>query len=151
MSGWAAVKAHLTAYLPTLDGLDSADAVSEGVSLSKGQRLTFATVGSTGDDDTIAGWYEVTDDEVTGLDAEQGDVIVRLTARSGDTDLTALSQTVEGWVTALRQHFKADRTLGGVLMQGSTVHVGRIDVSEAQTSNGAIVQNTVAVHYFTRL
>lgn len=150
MSGWSTVKGHLLTYLPTLSGLDAADAVSDGARLVQDDITGFAEVGGNSND-THAGSFEQTDDDIDTLTTETGEINVRLVARSGDTDLTALQTTVEGWLTSLRTHLKTDETLGGLLMQGSTVNLGRVDVGQAQTPNGSIVENTVAIRYFTRL
>lgn len=151
MSGFTLVKQHLLTYLPTLSGLTDPDAVGNGARLAQSDLTGYAEVGGNASD-TNAGSFRQTDDEIDTLVTEEGEVTVRFTARSGSTgDLATLESTCEGWVTSLRQHVKADQTLGGVLMQGSAVNLGRVDVGEAQTQEGAIVTYTVAVSYITRL
>lgn len=146
MSGWAAVKADLLAYLPTLPGLTDPDAVSDGASLAQTDRETYAEVGGAD-----AGFFQQDTDPIDTFIAETGEVNVRLVARSGDTALAALQTTVEAWLTALRQRYKADQTLAGTLTPGSTIYLGRVDVSQEQTDRGGLVVNTAAIRYTTRL
>lgn len=150
MTGWTLVKRDLLSFLPTLSGLDVAGAVTSGASLSGSGFTGYAEVAGNGDDES-GGYYEQDYDSVDGLVAETGEVYVRLVARSGDTDLDALQDQIDAWVTSLRQHYRADKTLGGALMQSSTVSVGRCDVEQGQTDKGGLARNTVAVRYQTRL
>ena len=150
MNGWTLVKRDLLAFIPTIDGLDEAGAVTSGASLSGSDFRGYAEVAGNGEDEN-GGFFEQVDDEIDGLIAEQGEVLVRLVARSGDTELDALQEQIDGWIASLRDHFRADKTLSRTLMQGSTVTVGRADVEQAQTGRGGLVRNTVAVRYFTRL
>lgn len=147
MTGWALVKDFLLLVLPNLDNLDDPDAVWDGAAMSQGDLRYVAEVGR--DDETNRGTYEQTDEDY--FTAETGEVLVRFTARSGDTDLEPLEDTVEGWVDTLRQTFRSDKTLGGTLTQSSTVNVGRVEKQAAQTGDGAIVRDTVAIRYSTRL
>lgn len=147
MTGWGEVKAFLLLTLPNLSGLDELDAVWDGPAVSSGLPFNYAEVGHDGE--TGRGFYELDHEDV--LTSESGEVMLRLTARSGETDVDALQDVVDGWVSQLQDIFHADKTLGGVLKQSSTVTVGRVDMNAAQSRDGAIVQNTVAVRYFTRL
>jgi hypothetical protein len=120
--------------------------------------------GPTVSGDDLTGWAIVGDDgdgrpatssrtTTTSLNSESGEVNVRLGARSGDSDapsLAALRQAVQSWIDSLRAHYKADKTLGKTLSQGSTVRVGR-STPPAQTKRGALVDALVTVTYFTRL
>lgn len=148
MTGWASVKSDLLTYLPTLAGLGE---VSNGPRLSKSSTPTFAEVGGSADD-PAGGYYDADDDSVDGLLRETGEVRVRFVARTGNTgDIDALQASIDGWITELRSHYKADQTLAGALLQGSTVTVGRVDIQHAQTPSGVFVENTASIRYLTRL
>lgn len=146
MNGWRVVHDDLLTFLPTLVGLTDPDAVSDGPSISHGERLNYASVGDDGDGGR--GFYEQ-DYENESMIAETGEVAVRLVSRSGDTDLATLHDTVDGWVMALRMHYAADKRVGD-LAQSSVVRVGRVLVQGTQTPNGAIAVHQVAVAYFAR-
>lgn len=147
MAGWDVVYGHLLELLPTLDGL-STDAVSDGPPLGDFPAF-FAAVGDDGDGN--AGNY-TQDYGDAGLVDETGEILCRLVAQSGDEkSLPTLRATVSGWVDDLSAAFRADKTLGGLLRQGSTVAVGRVEPSQQQTQQGAVVDATVAITYFTRL
>lgn len=146
MTGWNTIHAHHLTYLATLTGLDSTT-VFDGAALSRGQLPASAEVGWDGE--ASRGFYEQEHEDV--LTAETGTVYLRLTARSGATSPDGLQDTIDGWIDALRTHYAADKTLGGALRQGSNIAVGRVDLTLAQSKNGAAVQATVAVNYLTRL
>lgn len=149
MTPWETVHTDAMIFLATLPGLGLGN-VYDGPTVSADDHTGWAFVGDDGDGS--AGNFD--QDYDTSLNSESGEVNVRLVARSGDADapsLAALRQAVQSWIDSLRAHYKADKTLGKTLSQGSTVRVGRVDFRQAQTKRGAEVDALVTVTYFTRL
>lgn len=144
---WDAIYAWLlTTYLPTLSGL-SANTVFDGTPLTQDQLLTYAAVG----EEDPSGFADGDYDEIDALVAESGEIAITFVSRSGDDDLAPHRTTTKAWVDALRTYVKANQTLGGLLMQGSTVTVGRVETRQQKTSGGVRVERAVSLRYFTRL
>lgn len=149
MTVWEIVHTDATTFLATLTGL--AGNVFDGPTVDRDDLTGWAVVGDDGEGN--AGSF-TQDYDSEALNSETGEVNIRFVARSGDNDaasLAALRQAAQSWVDSLRTHYKADKTLGRVLTQGSTVNVGRTDVRQLQTKGGALVDLVVAVNYFTRI
>lgn len=145
MTGWQQVHTWLLGYLPTLTGLTNT--VFDGAVLTRDDMTAYAIVGDDGEGN--AGFFEQ-DYDLEPMVSETGEVNVRLIGRTGETDLSAVRDAAKAWVDSLRAAVAADKTLDGLLSQGSTVSVGRVDVRQLQTKAGALVDFLVSVRYFTR-
>lgn len=146
MAGWDLVYDHLLALLPTLDGLST---VFDGMPLVKETPPTFAVVGDDGQGNS--GSFQQDYDTIDGLVSEIGEVACLLIAQTGDTDFAPLRAQIKAWTDALNASLRADKTLGGLLMQGSSVAVARVEPAQWRNNNGTVVGATVAVGYQTRL
>lgn len=148
MAGWDVVYGYLLGYLPTLSGL-STETVYDGPPVGEGVPMTFAVVGTDGESN--AGGY-TNDYDAGPFVLEQGEVLCWLWTGSGDIELPALRSTVNGWVSTLSTALRTDKTLGGLLTEGSEVKVSRVEpIRQQQTKSGAVVDAVVAVGYITRL
>lgn len=144
MAGWDLVYDHLLTLLPTLDGMEQ---VFDGPPVGD----VPAVFGIVGDDGSGSGGTYSQDYDTDVLVIETGEVRCVLGVQSGDTALDQLRSTLSSLVDDLTASIRADKTLGGVLMQGSTVSVARVEPSLRQTEQGAVAEAVVAVGYTTRL
>lgn len=142
---WDAVAAWLLAHLATFAGLT--DSTYDGTPLTQDQLLDYAAVGA----EDPGGSYQQDYDGVQGLIQEIGEVSVRFVSRSGDDDLGPHRATTKAWVDRLRDDIAADLTLGGLLLEGSTIALGQVDVRQQKEPGGVRVERAVTVRYLTRL
>lgn len=149
MSGWDAVYDDLLTFVPTLTGL-SASLVFDGPPLTTVTPPLFAVIGDNGDGD--GGFFNQSEPQSDTFVVEEGELRCLFVAQSGDEgSLSTLRASMNGWLNGLRAHFHGDSTLGGALRPGSTVSVGRVEPSQRQNKQGAVVMAVVTVAYTTRL
>lgn len=144
MTGWQTVYGYLLAR--TFTGCDE---VFDGPPKTGTPPKNFVVVGADAEQPTGAGSY-TQDYDNEALISESGEVLCWFVAQSGDTDFSTLRDRVNGWVAELSTALR-DKTLGGLLRQGSEVNVGRVEPGQRRSGSGAVVDAVVAVSYFTRL
>jgi hypothetical protein len=147
MSGvaWPAVRARLASALPTVVG--STVVVQDGPLISGTNPAAYLTIGfQASSGSTSAGLF----DQENGLDGysatERGTVLAELGAITGETavpDVFSTFALIAAWV-------QSDLTLGGTLPHGATVAVSA-EVTEAQTSSGAVQRLLVVFTYTTNV
>ena len=138
---WDDVYAWALTQAEALDGIEQ---VYDGPPRQDPSERKYAIVG--GED---AGNYAQDTDPTDTFTAEAGEVVITLVSRSGDDDLTPHRAATKAWVDSLAATVNADRTLGGVLRQGSTAYV-RADIRQV-TSGGVYVERNVVISYGTRV
>jgi len=144
MAGWDTVYGRLLTLLPAVTGI--AD-VYDGPPASESWPRQFIVVGDNGAGD--AGSYTPDFSDIGYLTEETGEVLCLFGAQSGNTNLTALRAAVDGWVAAVRAELVADKRLG-VLEEGGYVNLSRVEPSQRQTPQGAVVSAVVTFSYLTR-
>lgn len=142
---WLTVHARLVELLPTLPGW-SGIPTFPGPTVTASNPRTYVTVGYAQLEES-AGTY--TREPGTGdLGVEIGSVRCELVSAHGSADLKVPQARAFALLDSLEDYLRADPTLGGTLMAGTTT-VLTVDVLPAQTTEGAEQRLAFSVDYAT--